>query len=62
MENLVLSSAVSTSMVLILASIGIDSISAHERRLYTIGDKRSLLVCVLIAVLSTLKANPYGLN
>jgi hypothetical protein len=30
-----------------------------DRRL---NDKRSLLVCVLIAVLSTLKANPYGLN
>ena len=30
-----------------------------DRRL---NDKRSLLVTALIAVLSTLKANPYGLN
>ena len=30
-----------------------------DRRL---NDKRSLLVAALIAVLSTLKANPYGLN
>jgi hypothetical protein len=43
-RNLVLSSVVSTSMVLILASIGIESVSAHERRLYTIGDQDYLIV------------------
>ena len=43
-RNLVLYSVVSTSMVLILVSIGIDSVSAHERRLYTIGDQDYLFV------------------
>ena len=43
-KKLVPAFAVSTSVVLVLASLGIDSISAHERRLYTIGDQDYLFV------------------
>ncbi|MGC1132197.1 MAG: hypothetical protein WA941_05210 [Nitrososphaeraceae archaeon] len=42
-RNLVLSSVGSTSMILILA-LGVDSVPAHERRLYTIGDQDYLFV------------------
>ncbi|MGH9974322.1 MAG: hypothetical protein ACRD8Z_00585 [Nitrososphaeraceae archaeon] len=38
-KNLAVSIVVSTSMILIFASIGTHSISGHEGRLYTIGDQ-----------------------
>lgn len=43
-RNLLLTSILGTSMILILASIGTYSVSGHERRLYTIGDQDYLFV------------------
>lgn len=43
-KNLAVTSVLSISMVLILASIGLHSAAGHERRLYTIGDQDFLLV------------------
>ncbi len=44
-RNLLVASIISTStMILILASIGAHSVSGHERRLYTIGDQDYLFV------------------
>ncbi len=41
---LAVTSIISISMVLILASIGLHPVSGHERRLYTIGDQNYLFV------------------
>ena len=43
-KNLAVTSVVSITLVLILASIGAHSVSGHERRLYTIGDQDYLFV------------------
>ena len=43
-KNIAIGSVAGISMVLILASIGLHSASAHERRLYTIGDQDYLFV------------------
>ena len=43
-ENLLVVSILGTSMILILVSIGVLSVSGHERRLYTIGDQDYLFV------------------
>ncbi|MGH9964477.1 MAG: hypothetical protein ACRD5E_06585 [Nitrososphaeraceae archaeon] len=43
-KNLAATSVLSISMLLILASIGLQSASGHERRLYTIGDQDYLFV------------------
>jgi hypothetical protein len=43
-ENLAVTSVVSISIILILASIGLHSVAGHERRLYTIGDQDYLFV------------------
>lgn len=43
-KNLAVTSIVSISIVLIFASIGLHSVSGHERRLYTIGDQDYLFV------------------
>jgi hypothetical protein len=43
-KNLVATFVLSISMLLILASIGLQSASGHERRLYTIGDQDYLFV------------------
>ena len=43
-KNLAVTFIISISMVLILVSIGLNSVSGHERRLYTIGNQDYLFV------------------
>jgi hypothetical protein len=43
-RNNLVASVLGTSMILILASIGVHTVSGHERRLYTIGDQDYLFV------------------
>lgn len=43
-KNLLAAYVISTSAILLLSSIGIHSVSGHERRLYTIGDQDYLFV------------------
>jgi len=43
-NNLLAAYVISTSAILLLSSIGIHSVSGHERRHYTIGDQGYLLV------------------
>jgi hypothetical protein len=43
-RNLLVASVLGISMILILVSIGVHTVSGHERRLYTIGDQDYLFV------------------